>query len=614
MDRSPPSNHSVTMFRREDDIVAQKAKSGADGTGDAATAVAAVEQRGLQVMSHSPTDLGVESPKFCGPSSSEHTLKVIGGDLKARGIPTAILGTAPPTSGVVGGIPRVVQYAPVMSLLTMDPLWEFQKEEALKLVDDWFDEIGSLYRIAHRKTVLENVTYVFDILERAHREGLKSIGEEVAEALLNNETSQFKLILANQLTLENGGKSHAAQRLFQSVKGVVDDLLWHPIGVPGIQLLMLVALYHYHLSDDPTTGRIMSHAARHCLEMGLNRLDVVEKIFPNPEEREVSVQAFWSVYIFERRVSLGLGIPYYVQDILVDPRLLESALDSSELHLGIMLEWTKLAGKTWQALNGQHGDKSAEINHEELDYLEYQILHWYERIPPHLQLSHDRSERQTQYKTLQYLQIILFVRKSHLLTLIYRPVLQRGHIQKHQRHAQTGVRVAKEAIQVLSELTERTGLIRKHALFFNHLTLTAFGSLLSAVVNGSSLFWDKLRTEFDTALNLIRVLSTNSAPLMRLWQRLEGLRDLQAKLQSASDMQFVEVPNDQRPPPLGGLSLDELFPTFPDIPPIADPSAGLMNSTLASAQMREQLNSLFEVPVSYDSFFDFTDMDWEQPA
>jgi hypothetical protein len=280
-----------------------------------------------------------------------------------------------------------------------------------------------------------------------------------------------------------------------------------------------------------------------------------------------------------------------------------------------MLQWTKLAGKTWQALNGQHGEKGAEVNHEELDYLEYQILHWYDHIPPHLKLSHDRSKRQTQYQTLQYLQIILFVRKSHLLTLIYRPVLQRGHIQQNQRHAQTGVRVAKEAIQVLSELTEQTALVRKHAIFFNHVILTAFGNLLSAVVNGSSLVWDNLRTEFDTALNLIKALSTNSAPLMRLWQRLEGLRDIQTKLLSATNAESVEAPNEnQRSQPLGGLSLEELFPAFPNVAPTTHSSSGFMNSTLGDAQMREQLNSLFEVPVSSDGFFDFTDMEWEQPV
>jgi hypothetical protein len=227
------------MFPHEDDVMYQNTKIAADGTSGAASAVTRLEPRVPQITSQSPTDLGVEPAEFCGPSSSEYTLKVISGDLKARGIPTAILGTARPTSGVAGGISRVAQYAPVMELLTMDPLWEFQKEEALKLIDDWFNEIGSLYPIVHRKTVLGNATYVFDVLERAQSEGLKSNEERVAEALLNNETSQFKLILANQFTLDSGGKSYPAQRLFQSVKGVVDDLFWHPIGVPGIQLLML---------------------------------------------------------------------------------------------------------------------------------------------------------------------------------------------------------------------------------------------------------------------------------------------------------------------------------------------------------------------------------------
>jgi hypothetical protein len=73
----------------------------------------------------------------------------------------------------------------------------------------------------------------------------------------------------------------------------------------------------------------MSHAARLCLEMGLNRLEVVEKTFPNIEDRALALRSFWSVYIFERRVSLGSGIPFYLQDVLVDPRLIELVSHSS---------------------------------------------------------------------------------------------------------------------------------------------------------------------------------------------------------------------------------------------------------------------------------------------
>lgn len=57
--------------------------------------------------------------------------------------------------------------------------------------------------------------------------------------------------------------------------------------------------------------------------MGLHRREVIERTFPTLEGREIALQAFWSVYMFERRVSLGLGIPFYLQDSYIDPSMFE---------------------------------------------------------------------------------------------------------------------------------------------------------------------------------------------------------------------------------------------------------------------------------------------------
>lgn len=277
----------------------------------------------------------------------------------------------------------------------------------------------------------------------------------------------------------------------------------------------------------------------------------------------------------------------------------------------MFLRWTKLAGKTWQALNS-HGEKGAEIRHDELDYLNYKINQWYEQAAENLKFGPTRLERQVQYANVQYLQVVLFVRKSHLLNLIYRPALQlSSRIHRNLEQANAGVRIAKESIQVVSELNEHTILIRKHALFFKHLVLTAFGNLLLAVVNASSLFWETVRGEFDTALDLIYFLSARSAPMLRLWKRLEGLRDLQAKILRASSVLPTQASKEhQRDDPLGGLSLQELFPPFPSVTaelPAPESSA----YPIDDPEMREHLNGLFDSSMGYDIFFDFPSLELE---
>ncbi|KIW99466.1 uncharacterized protein Z518_11205 [Rhinocladiella mackenziei CBS 650.93] len=481
-----------------------------------------------------PGDSSTEVPEFCGPSSSEHTLNVVSGNLKAMGIPGAILEKPTPRMGsALGSSSRLTQYGPLMKLLNMDPLWDVKKQDAFHLIDDWCYHVGSLFRLVTRSETLKVASNVFEVLENAQRDGPFYKGGRVLEVLFNDDTNKMKLVLAIERTLESGGRNDQAQRLFQSITEAVESIMWHPNGIHDIQLLILVALYHYHLDDEVRTGRFSGFAARLCLEMGLHRREIVEKTFPNPEERSVALRTFWSVYMLERRTSLDLGIPFYIQDSYVHPSLFE--LDESDSILSILLQWTKLAGKTWNALNSQ-GERGAELKLDDLDYINYQILHWYDQLPNNLKLSQNRAERQIQYENLAYHQAILVVRKHHLLNLIFRPVLQSfSRINQNQRYAQTAITIVKESIQTPSEFREHTAIIDKHALFFKHLLLTAFGNLLLAVVNASSLFWDSVRNEFDTALHLVKVLSAKSSPMMRLWSRLQGLRELQTKLLHASN-------------------------------------------------------------------------------
>jgi len=277
----------------------------------------------------------------------------------------------------------------------------------------------------------------------------------------------------------------------------------------------------------------------------------------------------------------------------------------------MFLRWTELAGKTWQALNS-HGEKGAEIRHDDLNYLNYKINQWYEQAAENLKFGPIRLERQAQYANVQYLQVVVFVRKSHLLNLIHRPVLQlSARIHQNIEQANSGIRIAKESIQVLAELNKHTILIRKHALFFKHLVLTAFGNLLLAVVNASSLFWEAVREEFDTALDLIHFLSARSAPMLRLWKRLEGLRDLQAKIIRASGVLPTQASDaHQRDDPLGGLSLQELFPPFPNLAAEL-PAAELSAYPIDDPEMREHLNGLFDSSMGYDIFFDFPSLELE---
>ncbi|KAF5227132.1 hypothetical protein FANTH_14858 [Fusarium anthophilum] len=380
-----------------------------------------------------------------------------------------------------------------------------------------------------------------------------------AATLFNSDTDKLKIVIAIGRTLDTGGKDDQAQRLFQSTTGSVEGLLWNSNGISGIQLLVLAALYHYHLDEEVRTGRIIGFAARLCLEMGLHRRLTIDKTFPNTNDRLIALEAFCSVYMLERRTGLGQGIPYTIQDSYIDPALF--AMDDANPMLGHLLKWTRLAGKTWQVLNS-NGENGVETEVENLDYLDFMIKKWYHELPDNLKLDVVQLARPDPQQSSTYHQAVFLLRQDHLRNLIFRPVLQSAsHITQHERHASSAVEIAQNSITALSALHKHTHLVTSHPLFFKHLLLTAFVNLLLSVVHACRVFWPVVREEFDSALDLIEQLSGQSAPMMRLWQRVCGLRELPRRLDQMPRFDECGL-NDSE---LGlnpefVLSLEEFFP------------------------------------------------------
>jgi hypothetical protein len=348
--------------------------------------------------------------------------------------------------------------------------------------------------------------------------------------------------------------------------------------------------------------------------MGLHRRATVNS-FANSEEQAAALQTFRCVYMLERRTSLGQGIPFYIQDCHIDPTLftmvwnglptlrvtaccnsrhdvLTSKQGGHDAVTTALLDWTKLAGRTWHALNSQ-GEKESAINFDELDYLDYQIGQWYQHLADDMKLESIQPGQE-----IRHVQAVIFLRKSHLYNLIYRPVLQSPtRIAQHQRHAHKAAAIAKESLQMLSGLNENTGIIKRNPLFFKHLLLTAFGNLLLAVVNASSMFCDNVKVEFDIALDMIRMLSNRSPLLMALWKRLQGLRRLRAQLSSysattasSSNGQGEEAQSLDCSPDADAMMFDELFPALQ-----AD-AMDMPVDNLGDTMVRDQLNGFFDLP------------------
>lgn len=93
----------------------------------------------------------------------------------------------------------------------------------------------------------------------------------------------------------------------------------------------LQAIYHVQMGQDVRASRIIGVAARLCLEMGLNRHEVLKRDYPEEHDRDRAMRIFWSVYMLDMRASCGTGIPPLIQEVDIDPMLPEPVSISCSL-------------------------------------------------------------------------------------------------------------------------------------------------------------------------------------------------------------------------------------------------------------------------------------------
>lgn len=183
-------------------------------------------------------------PRFHGPTSSVFNLGVARSSLKTMGITgteetedegiiahDATPGASP--SVPAPNLPRASLHA------DKDPIWNISKHEALRLVHVWHEEQGVMYPILEMDKVLRYTEMLFSFVEAAARSGLMQGALPGADAIMDEQTTVLKLILAITLVLEGRGKDALGEKLFENVHKMVERTLSEPVGLHGINLLAL---------------------------------------------------------------------------------------------------------------------------------------------------------------------------------------------------------------------------------------------------------------------------------------------------------------------------------------------------------------------------------------
>lgn len=201
-----------------------------------------------------------------------------------------------------------------------------------------------------------------------------------------------------------------------------------------------------------------------------------------------------------------------------------------------MISYSAICTKAWKFI------ASAESNaHNEIQYLEYEIVQWLRNIPDHLRYLHPASAEYGQHtsdpneadgRVMYKLRVILYLRANQARLSIYRPSLSSATsiLTGSPDFAQTPVDVAKDTIRVLHHVNQTSDIYRTAQMAFNYFLLSALAVLFLAVSHAPAQFAETCRQEFYMALEIVRGLSAHSYVSKRLWRTIRGLKEVGPKI------------------------------------------------------------------------------------
>lgn len=203
-----------------------------------------------------------------------------------------------------------------------DPLWDFDKDEMIRLCRVHEEEVGIMYPVVNIEDVIAHAKFVANFREAARKSGLATphLGGQ-GEGFNTPKTLELKIIMCCALVVEEHGNSPKANRLWESIQPIADRMLMSdPSDVTNLPFLALVGGFRFLANEEVLAWRVMGQVTRLCLEMGLHRRDGIARI-KGEQDRKNAINTFWSAYVLDRRWSFGTGFPFVVHDDKIDPGL-----------------------------------------------------------------------------------------------------------------------------------------------------------------------------------------------------------------------------------------------------------------------------------------------------
>ncbi|KIW46959.1 uncharacterized protein PV06_02578 [Exophiala oligosperma] len=466
-------------------------------------------------------------PQFHGPTSTLYGLDVARSSLQTMGITQ----NANDDGLLSRDRSRAASPVPIPATPhpSKDPLWLIDHAEVIRLLRVYEEEIGIMYPVVDIDRVMKHANSLYKFIQASLRTGFGQPNLPGADAIDDEETIVLKMILATTLTVEGHGRSEFGQRFFEAAKPAVDLQLVTALDIKSVILVVLTATYYFQRDEEAQAWRFIGIAARMCIEMGLHRKDSLLKSFSDEADYQQTVRIFWTVYALDRRWSFGTGMPFALQDADIDPNLPEP--DEGHLYLKHITKYNQIATKVWyHNLAYEAGQNTKK---DEIGFLDYQILQWYQQLPESLQFnSRDLvAENGIPGRGVRRLRLLMYLRKNQARISIYRPILHSAtSIMENRHYAQNVVDVAKDTINTLNGVNQISDIYKTQQVMYNYFLVQALAVLFLSVAHAPAVFCPQTRGEFYAAIEMVKGFSTKSHVSKRLWRTVRGLKEMGDKI------------------------------------------------------------------------------------
>ncbi|CAG9990387.1 unnamed protein product [Clonostachys byssicola] len=466
------------------------------------------------------------APSFHGPTTSIFDLGIARKSLRDRGI------TELERPGDFTQEPTPVA-SPSMTLHQdellpffsppVEPFWAIGREEALRLCRVYQDEMGTMYPVIELEATITQVNRLYDHLgslssSRAPPSPVPIIKDE--------DINIIKMAFACALTAEKSGRSELAMRIFRNVRDALANLMWRPADIQTAIIVTLVSIFFFQIDEEALAWRMIGLVQRMCMELGLHRAETYSEAGIVALGEHKASRLFWSVYALDVRWSMGTGMPNHLDFMDIEPTL---PRPTGEPYLNSMIDYCRIAQKAWRFAGGASTEYAVRV--EEMRFLDWQAMQWYESIPEQLRLPfpesiEERSVNDTN-RRIWRLKSLLYLRGNMIRILVRRPILLRAEqISQHLVEASTVVDIAKASIRHLNHLNKVSDIYKLQQVAFNWFLVSALAVLFLAAAHAPAQFSTCCKDEFNMALELVEGFSMESYVSRRLWRSIRHLRQL----------------------------------------------------------------------------------------